>query len=412
MHFPKLCSVNMKNTVLPAEIVKSSYTDNGAMGIAQILLWGGSYFLLSVLSAPVMQETGWSHQMVYSALSLALLISGLVLPKIGRIIDAQDNNYILQYAGVVMAAGLILLGLAQHFLVYLLSWSIIGIAMGMGLYDALFASLGKKYGTRTGKVIVQVTLIASLAPSISWYLLSLLLGSFHWRTVCFIYAGILLLTIYPLYKFVFRQSAEAPVQRTRSIQKDIPHQTIAKGSIFYLLLINFTIGAVVTNGIIIHLIDILSDKKMPMTAVIGTVAFLGPSQAGVRILDLMISAKSSLHTAIVSTIAILVGILLLSTAPQIAVCGVIILGMGNGMRSILRGTLPLEIFGQDNYALIIAKLGRMPLIAQALTPFITGWLIQQCSVQVFLYVFCALAFINIILCCIIIKQTNKNGIRV
>ena len=402
----------MESAIIPSEIAKPSYTNNVALGIAQILLWGGSYFILSVLSKPIMQETGWSYQMVYSALSLALLISGLVLPKIGRIIDAHERNHILQYAGVTMACGLVLMGLSQHFIFYLLSWIVIGVAMGMGLYDALFASLGKKYGPGTGKVIVQVTLIASLAPSISWYLLSQLLDFYTWRTVCFIYAAMLLLTIFPLYNFVFRQPGGQPATRPVSDGIVAKHGEAIKGQLYYLLLINFTIGAVVTTGIIVHLIDILSDKKMSMTAVIGTVAFLGPSQAGVRVLELMISRKSSLHAAVISAVAIVVGILLLSTAPLVAISGVIILGMGNGMRSILRGTLPLEIFGQEKYALIISKLARMPLIAQALTPFITGWLIQQFSVSVFLYIFCALAFINIILCCIIIKQTKKNGIRI
>lgn len=396
---------------MPSEIAKPSYTNNAALGIAQILLWGGSYFILSVLSKPIMQETGWSYQMVYSALSLALLISGLVLPRIGRIIDAYDKNYILQYAGVIMACGLILMGLSRHFVLYLISWTIIGISMGMGLYDALFASLGKKYGPGTGKVIVQVTLIASLAPSISWYLLSLMLDTYSWRTVCFIYAAMLLLTIFPLYNFVFRQPGTAPAKRTISRETATASGEM-KGKLYYLLLVHFTIGAVVTTGIIVHLIDILSDKSMSMTTVIGTVAFLGPSQAGVRVLELLTSRKSSLLSAVISGIAIMAGILLLSTAPIVAISGVIILGMGNGMRSILRGTLPLEIFGQEKYALIISKLARMPLIAQALTPFITGWLIQQFSVSVFLYIFCALAFINIILCCIIIKQTKKNGIRI
>jgi len=396
---------------MPSEIAKPSYTNNAALGIAQILLWGGSYFILSVLSKPIMQETGWSYQMVYSALSLALLISGLVLPRIGRIIDAYDKNYILQYAGVIMACGLILMGLSRHFVLYLISWTIIGIAMGMGLYDALFASLGKKYGPGTGKVIVQVTLIASLAPSISWYLLSVMLDTYSWRTVCFIYAAMLLLTIFPLYNFVFRQPGTTRNKRTVS-PETLTTSGELKGKLYYLLLVHFTIGAVVTTGIIVHLIDILSDKSMSMTAVIGTVAFLGPSQAGVRVLELLISRKSSLFSAVISGVAIMAGILLLSTAPIVAISGVVILGMGNGMRSILRGTLPLEIFGQEKYALIISKLARMPLIAQALTPFITGWLIQQFSVSVFLYIFCALAFINIILCCSIIKQTKKNGIRI
>lgn len=379
------------------EVLKPSVPKNVALGFAQILLWGGSYFILSILAEPIMKDTGWSYQMVYGSLSLSLLISGLLLPRIGKIIGENEKNFVLPYAGVIMALGLILIGLSEHFLLFLTGWAIVGVAMGMGLYDSLFASLGKNYGKATSKVIVQVTLIASLAPTISWFLVSLLLSNYGWRTACFIYAAILLVTIFPIHRYALPLAeSKAAKQPQLNYNKTVSHKPF-RSRIYYLLLINFAIGAVLTTGIIIHLIDILLDKEMAMATIVGTVAFLGPSQAGVRVLELLFSRNEPVKTAIISAVITLLGILLLLLNPNFAILGIILFGMGNGMRSILRGTLPLAIFGQENYAVAVGKLARMPLIAQALTPFIGSFLIEQFSVWVFLYTCCLLALINIML---------------
>jgi hypothetical protein len=55
-----------------------------SIGIGQILAWGSSYYLLAVLAEPMVRETGWSQTWVIAALSLGLLISGLVSPAVGR----------------------------------------------------------------------------------------------------------------------------------------------------------------------------------------------------------------------------------------------------------------------------------------------------------------------------------------
>ncbi|KOC94884.1 MFS transporter, partial [Winslowiella iniecta] len=35
------------------------------LGLVQILSWGGSFYIMAVLAAPVVRETGWSQQWVY-----------------------------------------------------------------------------------------------------------------------------------------------------------------------------------------------------------------------------------------------------------------------------------------------------------------------------------------------------------
>ncbi len=380
------------------EILESgnlSIPKNIVLGLAQILLWGGSFFILAILAGPIMKETGWSHQLVYGCLSLSLLVSGLISPKIGRIINSKNSSLVLLYSGIAMGIGLILIGLSQHFFVFVLGWFIIGIAMGMGLYDALFATLGKKYGKDASKSIVQITLISGFAPTVSWFLVSLLLSNFGWRNVCFIFATILIIAIYPIHRFAFDAITEHEEIVPSNFRESISSE-VFRSKVFYLLIISFTIGSVLMTGISIHLIDILLNNNMSMVNAVTIAALLGPSQVGVRIFDLILPEKTPVKTAVISSIAILLGLTIFFLDPKMAFLGVILFGLGNGMRSILRGTLPLWIYGPESYATIMGKLARLPLIAQAITPLIGGFIIHRFGTVAFLNVLCLLAMLNII----------------
>jgi hypothetical protein len=52
-----------------------------ALGIAQILTWGTSFYFPAVLFAePIVAETGWSLGFVVGGMSIGLLTAGLISP--------------------------------------------------------------------------------------------------------------------------------------------------------------------------------------------------------------------------------------------------------------------------------------------------------------------------------------------
>ncbi|MFP3670384.1 hypothetical protein SB717_35445, partial [Priestia sp. SIMBA_032] len=53
---------------------------------------------------------------------------------------------------------------------------------------------------------VWITLISSLAPSVTWLSLNFLLNHFGWRNTCFIYAFILFIVILPIHRYVFKDN--------------------------------------------------------------------------------------------------------------------------------------------------------------------------------------------------------------
>ena len=116
------------------------------LGIVQILTWGGSFFLIAILGGPIIRDTGWSPRWVYGALSVGILVSGLLSPLCGRLINRYGGRQLLGWSGIVIAAGLSVMALTDNLAVFIAAWGVIGVGMAMGLYDTLFAALGNLYG--------------------------------------------------------------------------------------------------------------------------------------------------------------------------------------------------------------------------------------------------------------------------
>jgi MFS family permease len=139
-----------------------------ALGLAQILAWGSSYYLPAVVAKPVAMATGWPLAWIVGGLSLGLLVAGLVSPHVGDMIERHGGRPVLAASSGLLALGLIGLALAPNLPTYLASWLVIGLGMGAGLYDAAFATLGRLYGQEARVAIATLTLFGGFASTACW----------------------------------------------------------------------------------------------------------------------------------------------------------------------------------------------------------------------------------------------------
>jgi nitrate/nitrite transporter NarK len=86
-----------------------------ALGTAQTLAWGSSYYLPAILADPIAQGLGLSRTTVFGLFSGALLLSAVLGPSVGRAIDNRGGRGVLALSNLVLAAGLVLLGVAQAY---------------------------------------------------------------------------------------------------------------------------------------------------------------------------------------------------------------------------------------------------------------------------------------------------------
>jgi hypothetical protein len=103
---------------------------------------------------------------------------------VGRAIQKQGGRPILAGGSVFLAVGLIGLAVAPNITSYLVAWTVLGIGMASGLYDAAFATLGRLYGAAARGTITALTLIAGFSSTICWPLSALLVKTLGWRKAC------------------------------------------------------------------------------------------------------------------------------------------------------------------------------------------------------------------------------------
>ncbi len=147
-----------------------------------------------------------------------------------------------------------------------------------------------------------------------------------------------------------------------------------------LLLAGFAANAFVISSVHLHLIGILGGLGLGASAaLIG--AMIGPSQVAARIIEFAASGRTSIHAAsIASAVALPLALaVLVAGAPMLtaALIFAVVFGAGQGLSFIIRGVLPLELFGRRGYGALTGKINSVRLVISATGPFITAFLFER-----------------------------------
>lgn len=373
------------------------------LGVTQILAWGSSYYLLAVLAQPIASDTGWPLAWVVGGLSLGLLVAGIVSPRVGDSIQRLGGRLVLATSAVFLGLGLAGLALSPNLPFYIVSWLVLGIGMGAGLYDAAFATLGRLYGQRARTAIASLTLFGGFASTVCWPLSALFVSEFGWRNASLIYAAIHVVVLLPLYVFALptepKRSLRNPTPATSEDgQVATPPVTSASKLVFALVALVITISSMISAMLSVHLLTILQAREIALAAAVALGAIVGPSQVGARAIEMLISRfHHPIWTKFASTIFVAIGVGLLWIGFPVIAAALIFYGAGIGIESIARGTLPLAIFGEDRYASIMGRIAMPSLIMQAASPSLGALLIDSFGADGALETLLAVASVNVVL---------------
>ena len=377
----------------------SRLTIVSSLGIAQVLAWGSSYYLLAVLAGPMTRDTGWPLTWIMGALSIGLLVSGLVSPRVGHLIDQRGGRPVLAASAALLAVGMFVLAMAPNFPVVVVAWIILGLGMGAGLYDPAFSALGRLYGDNARGAITQLTLFGGFASTVCWPLSAFLVEHLGWRGACLTYAAIHVVVVLPLYLFGLPREAPRPdLVGTASSGQAHGKVRPELRAAFILLAAGFTLASIIMTVISVHLLTLLQARGVTLAAAVGFGALIGPSQVGARVLEMALGRKTHpIWSLLVSSVLVAIGLGMLIGAPGVAAVGIVLYGSGSGIRSIARGTVPLAMFGREGYAILMGRIAMPTLIAQAASPAIGAWLLSTFGPTATLASLLAAALVNIAL---------------
>jgi predicted MFS family arabinose efflux permease len=360
-----------------------------ALGTAQTLAWASSYYLPAMLAAPMARDLGVATPTVFAAFSMALIVSALAGPLAGRLIDRHGGRPVLLGSNVLLALGLALLGSAQGPATLVAAWLLLGLGMGAGLYEAGFAALVRLYGAGARSAITGITLLAGFASTVGWPLSAWMEVHVGWRGACFVWAGLHVLLGLPLNALLPRAAA-APLETGSEVAlaKTLPSAPAAAPEppprhTAALLSLVFALAWFVNTAMAAHLPTVIQAAGGTLALAVVVGALVGPAQVAGRLFEFgFLRRVSPLAVARAATLGHPLGALLLWTlgAPVAAVYA-ILHGLGAGIMTIAKGTLPLAFFGAGGYG---ARQGWISLPGRALqgfSPWLFGLALEHWGLQ-------------------------------
>ena len=350
-----------------------------ALGTAQTLAWASSYYLPAILADPIGASIGVPRSWVFGAFSGALLIAAFAGPAVGRIIDRHGGRGVLVLSNIVLAAGLALLAGTTGPIGLFAAWTVLGVGMSLGLYDAGFAALTALYGHNARGPITGITLFAGFASTVSWPLSTVLNDTLGWRETLLVWAALNLVIGLPL-----NLSLPVPARQAHHPNSAGPSVGWRPHKEMFLLAFVFAAVWFVTGSMAAHLPRLLERAGASPVQAIAASALVGPAQVAARLVEFVVLRRS--HPLVSARIAALLhpigaAIFAVIGAPA-AVAFALFYGAGNGLLTIARGTVPLAVFGPYGYGERTGLLGAPARAAQALAPLLFGLLLDAMGASV------------------------------
>ncbi|MEM6499196.1 MAG: MFS transporter, partial [Pseudomonadota bacterium] len=358
-----------------------------ALGITQIVSWGTTLYALAVLAGPIGADTGWSPSIVFGGLSIGLLVSGAISTWTGYLLDTRGARAIMSIGSILNALGLVALAYAPDKWTYLAAWAFLGISMRFTLYDAAFAALVQVTPRNGRRAISFLTLWGGFASTVFWPIGHALNEAVGWRETCLIFAGLNLLVCVPLhwYGLARRETEELSEDKSNDGQpanNGEPGYLKGAERTFAMLLFSIATSsyAFIFGAASVHLVALIEASGVAAATAVAIASVKGVAQVGGRVWEIVFAKNMRpINLARVPvwlmpvSFFILIG---LAGGVGPALVFTVCFGAANGLITIVRGALPLALFGTEGYGQILGVLATPYLLINAVAPLAFALVIE------------------------------------
>lgn len=334
-----------------------------------------------------------SPAFIFAGISVMLLVNAASAPLVGRIIDRFGASRVLASGSVIASIGILILSFAHSPLVFYLAWTVLGVAMATALSTPAFAALVEISGRGARSDISTLTLFTGFSSFLFWPFTLYLLHFFDWRTILWFYAAANLLICLPIHGLMLPRAGSAGHARVGAIDASsrVGLDSSRERAGFWLVVIAFSSAGFVGWGLAQQLPSLFTDLGLaPMTA-ISIAGFVGPVQVAARAIDMIFSGRTRALTVACGAVALLtVAVAVLATTFMIsqseatrATVGVIVFialwGTANGLISVARASVPLELFEPARYGTWMGRIALYQNLSFAAAPVVLAAMIHRVS---------------------------------
>lgn len=352
------------------------------LSLAQLITWGSVFYTFALLIEPIERELGLSRAQTSVAFSLALLVEGVCAYPVGRWIDRGHERLVMTGGSVLVGTSLVLHSFVSSLWMFYAVWLLLGMGLAATLYAPVFAVVTRRFPDNFRRGIITMTFLGGLASTVFIPLSAWLISAFGWRQALWCLAALQFLVCVPLHGRLLR---DAPPGR-----HDTGKQAAAAGlshhltsAPFLLIGVFVVLAMAVTAALPAHMVSLLRENGLPETWVILVPASIGVVQVFGRALLYFFEEHFDVHMANrVIPCLLPLGFAALIAAPwfgsgqglgaALVMLFVLLFGMGNGMVTIVKGTVIAQYVNRDHVASLNGALGIPTALARAAAPLLMG----------------------------------------
>src|SRR5690349_919074 len=162
------------------------------------------------------RDLGWSRATLVGAFTIAVIVSGLAAFPVGRRLDRGSARLLMTVGSALATLGVLAWSQSSHVAGFYATWLLIGIAMGLVLYEPAQVVLIKQFGARATWAITTLTLVAGFASTVFQPTIAALQDAWGWRTALVVLAAFLGVVTIPIHAVVLpgRPATTAPPRVT------------------------------------------------------------------------------------------------------------------------------------------------------------------------------------------------------
>ena len=342
-----------------------------AVGSGQLVNWGVLYYAFGVLLVPVERALDVPRWLVAGAFSLALLVSAIAAPAVGRLADRGQGPVVMQAGGFV-AAGLLIVWAAFPTLVITYAvWAALGLCMAAILYEPVFVIVGRSFpdGDARLRAIATVTIMGGLAstaflPGTTW-----LVAELGWRGAAIALAAIIAVTTIIVTRIAFSELRFSLPQLLDALvagdDARVPSSTVPRR-----LVAVFSLSSVVNSALASNIVAALIERQLSPARAAAIGGLFGVMQLPGRVLMTSQSfAPGPVQLLLVSFGLQIAGLLALMARSQASMwIGVVVFAAGAGLTTLARPYLVLHSYGPERAGAVNGVIARGQQLARAAGP--------------------------------------------
>ena len=348
-----------------------------ALSALQLISWGSVFYGFALFMAPLEQTLGMNRAESSLGFSLMLLAEGFLAFPVGRWIDHGHERTVMTGGSLVVGLAFLMHSRVTTVTEFYAVWTLLGVGLAGTLYPPAFAVLTRRFPQHFRRAIITLTFLGGLASTVFMPLVAWLIDAVGWRDALCVLGAMHLLVCVPVHYGLLHHAPQravlaSPQADHASLMHHMRQPTFWQLAVFVVLMMG------VTSTLPAHMVSLLREAGMAESWAIAVPASIGVLQVMGRLGLYVAEHRVDVHaTNRWVTVLIPLGFFALLIGAGHGIWGVLFVvfyGLGNGMLTIVKGTVMAQYVSREHMGRLNGVLGLPMALARAAAPWLMGLL--------------------------------------